>query len=256
MTTDNRTSEPAPEQVEAAAKAMHGTGNPWFAAYGDWGAAGFEIKKAFRDSARAALLAAATIPQPVIHSKEKLAPPTDREELIAELREVAGVNPLDVTCGECGSKPGKRCYGNGEMRRTHSSRASKAEHDLRAVAADALEAATSERDAAVAAIERVRALHPKHEVLICGAMAEVPHRHGSEREPYPIRPVTCTKLQGHEGSHRDASCCWNFQEFDNVAAYKSDEWADRSICSHCQTAWPCLTVAALDGAWRRKGGAK
>ena len=66
MTTDNRTNEPTPEQVEAAAKAMHGTGNPWFAAYGDWGAAGFEIKKAFRESARAALLAAATIPQPVI----------------------------------------------------------------------------------------------------------------------------------------------------------------------------------------------
>ena len=67
---------------------------------------------------------------------------TDLDELIAELREVAGVNPLDVTCGECGSKPGKRCYGNGEMRRTHSSRASKAEHELRAAAADALEAAT------------------------------------------------------------------------------------------------------------------
>ena len=58
MTTDNRTSEPTPEQVEAAAKAMHGTRNPWFAAYGDWGAAGFEIKKAFRESARAALVAA------------------------------------------------------------------------------------------------------------------------------------------------------------------------------------------------------
>ena len=58
MTTDNRTNEPTPEQVEAAAKAMHGTGNPWFAAYGDWGAAGFEIKKAFRESARAALEAA------------------------------------------------------------------------------------------------------------------------------------------------------------------------------------------------------
>ena len=66
MTTDNRTSEPTPEQVEAAAKAMHGTGNPWFAAYGDWGAAGFEIKKAFRESARAALVAAAPIQQPVI----------------------------------------------------------------------------------------------------------------------------------------------------------------------------------------------
>ena len=79
----------------------------------------------------------------------------DRENLIARL--TASINPLDVTCGECGSKPGNRCYGNGEMRRTHSSRASKAEHELRAAAADALEAATRERDdAAVAALERVR----------------------------------------------------------------------------------------------------
>lgn len=71
MTTDNRTNELnqnetksaqtfcfSEAQVEAAAKAMHETGNPWFAAYGDWGAAGFEIKKAFRESARAALVAA------------------------------------------------------------------------------------------------------------------------------------------------------------------------------------------------------
>ena len=49
---------PSEEQVEAAAKAMHETRNPWFAAYGDWGAAGFEIKRAFRESARAALVAA------------------------------------------------------------------------------------------------------------------------------------------------------------------------------------------------------
>ena len=86
-------------------------------------------------------------------------------------------NPLDVTCGECGSKPGKRCYGNGEMRRTHSSRASKAEHELRAVAADALEAATRERDAAVAAIERVRAEADAYaeqpDVMeLCGAVAQ------------------------------------------------------------------------------------
>ena len=63
MTTDNRTNEPTPEQVEAAAKALHETRNPWFGAYGDWGAAGFEIKKAFRESARAALEAAARTAQ-------------------------------------------------------------------------------------------------------------------------------------------------------------------------------------------------
>ena len=63
--TDNRANEPTEAQVEAAAKAMHGTGNPWFAAYGDWGAAGFEIKKAFRESARAALVAAQGAARPV-----------------------------------------------------------------------------------------------------------------------------------------------------------------------------------------------
>ncbi len=46
------------EQVEAAAKALHETRNPWIGAYGDWGAAGYEIKQAFRESARAALVAA------------------------------------------------------------------------------------------------------------------------------------------------------------------------------------------------------
>ena len=60
-------------------------------------------------------------------------------ELIARL--TASVNPLSVTCGECGSKPGKRCYGNGEMRRSHPSRESKAERELRIEAADALVAA-------------------------------------------------------------------------------------------------------------------
>ena len=61
--TDNRTNEPTPEQVEAAAKALHETRNPWFGAYGDWGAAGYEIKQAFRESARAALVAAGVAPQ-------------------------------------------------------------------------------------------------------------------------------------------------------------------------------------------------
>ena len=118
MTTDNRTSEPTPEQVEAAAKAMHGTGNPWFAAYGDWGAAGFEIKKAFRESARAALVAAQgagvapqePCPQPCecLSAEDAregrdcrehpctclTAPSSDREKLIEEARAVAGPKSL------------------------------------------------------------------------------------------------------------------------------------------------------------------
>ena len=49
---------PSGAMVEAAAKALHETRNPWIGAYGDWGAAGYEIKQAFRESARAALVAA------------------------------------------------------------------------------------------------------------------------------------------------------------------------------------------------------
>lgn len=94
----------------------------------------------------------------------------------------------------------------------------------------------------------VEALHVKHEQVLCGAMAEVPHRHSSEprREPYPIRPVVCTQEEGHEGPHKDALCCWNFQEFTEHAAYKSHEWADRSSCSHCRAEWPCPTVDLLN----------
>lgn len=100
----------------------------------------------------------------------------------------------------------------------------------------------------VAAIEAVYAEHEKVERALCGAMAEVPHRHGDERSPYPIRPVVCTEPQGHEGPHRDAVCCWNFQEFTEHAAYKSAEWADRSTCRSCSTRWPCPTVRAVEAA--------
>ena len=155
---------------------------------------------------------------------------TTNEELIAELREVAGVNPLDVTCGECGSKPGKRCYGNGEMRRTHSSRASKAEHDLRAVAADALEAATRERDAALAAVEVTRKLH--HKIT----------RYGNDY--YSISA---------ESYEDDPSSYDDLEPFDLCAECYEVE---RLICEECggdapighRSSWPCPTVAALDGA--------
>ena len=69
-------------------------------------------------------------------SEDRHAPSPDREKLIARL--TGSVNPLTTTCGECGSKPGKRCYGNGEMRRPHPSREAKAERELMIEAADAL----------------------------------------------------------------------------------------------------------------------
>ena len=84
----------------------------------------------------------------------------DREKLIARL--TGSINPLDARCGECGAKPGKRCYGNGEMRRPHPSREMKAERELRVEAADALAAQPvldPDSDERVIAWERV-ADHP------------------------------------------------------------------------------------------------
>lgn len=95
------------------------------------------------------------------------------------------------------------------------------------------------------ALTAVLDLHPKKGRVLCGAMAEVPHRHGAEREPYPIRPVTCTLDQGHDGDHQDAICCWSFQRFTEAACYKSQKWADRSVCAHCGTPWPCADVRAI-----------
>lgn len=94
----------------------------------------------------------------------------------------------------------------------------------------------------------VEALHVKHEQILCGAVAEVPHRHSSEprRETYPIRPVVCTEERGHEGPHRDALCCWNFQEFTDPTGQKPLSWTDRSSCSHCRAEWPCPTVDLLN----------
>lgn len=105
----------------------------------------------------------------------------------------------------------------------------------------------------LAALTDVLDRHTRDERLLCGAMSEVPHRHGAELEPYPVRPVTCTLEQGHDGDHQDAICCWNFQRFTEAACYKPQEWADRSVCVHCGTPWPCPTVRALTAALEVEG---
>ena len=121
MTTDNRGSEPTEAQVEAAAKAVREV---------DARAGLIADVDLPMYRARAALAAAAGVaPQ---------AESVERANLIGRL--TGSVNPLSVTCGECGSKPGKRCYGNGEMRRPHPSRETKAERELMIEAAEALAA--------------------------------------------------------------------------------------------------------------------
>ena len=96
MATDNRANEQlsgntgqfTEAQVEAAAKALHETRNPWIGAYGDWGAAGYEIKQAFRESARAALVAAQGA-APVAADLHAIDPPLHPDE-----REPIALNPL------------------------------------------------------------------------------------------------------------------------------------------------------------------
>lgn len=77
------------EQVEAAAKALHETQNRWFYAHGDWGAAGFEIKQAFRVSARAALVAA-----------QGAAPQAESDRALEIAHELAKVHTFTLADGE------------------------------------------------------------------------------------------------------------------------------------------------------------
>ena len=118
---------PSEQQVELAAEAL-ARREPMRSAT-EWENLHEFERSGFRESARAALVAAGVAPQ---------AESADHEKLIARL--TGSVNALSVTCGECGSKPGNRCYGNGEMRRWHASREAKAERALRIEAADALAA--------------------------------------------------------------------------------------------------------------------
>lgn len=151
MTTDSQTNEPTEAQVDVAAKAMDENFNP----------DKYPIMAAmFRDYAEVALAAADAI-QSKAKSSQNFALPT--VEMIAELREVAK-----------GSVQGTQVIGSPIMRGG----------ELAARAADALEAMTRERDAALAAIERVRAIHefddgycksceiPFHECDIATALVE------------------------------------------------------------------------------------
>lgn len=125
----------------------------------------------------------------------------------------------------------------------------------RQILADAEFIAASRTDlpALLAAVEAVMELHPRKERLLCGAMSEVPHRHGDEQKPYPSRPVVCTLEQGHDGDHQDSICCWNSQRFTEAACYKSEKWADRSTCARCGQGWPCADVRAITTALEVQG---
>lgn len=89
----------------------------------------------------------------------------------------------------------------------------------------------------------------------CGAISTpLVHHHGPESDlrPGPLRKLFCTEDAGHEGLHRDAICCYNFQTF--------EDWqvVDRSprtfdTCT-CGGSWPCDTIQAIQRyGWMQKG---
>lgn len=96
-------------------------------------------------------------------------------------------------------------------------------------------------------------LHVRHESIQCGVTADVPHRHSSERRsgrPLLRRDLVCTEPDGHEGPHRDAICCYNFEAFTDDASVvitgrRPLAKRDHSSCAHCHTSWPCETVALI-----------
>lgn len=108
------------------------------------------------------------------------------------------------------------------------------------------------RDAEVA--EGILDLHVRHESIQCGVTADVPHRHSSERRsgrPLLRRDLVCTEPDGHEGPHRDAICCYNFEAFTDdgsvvITGRRPLAKRDHSSCAHCLTSWPCETVALLN----------
>lgn len=105
---------------------------------------------------------------------------------------------------------------------------------------------TTTDDAVTAMLGAVLALHRLKTHTQCGAISmPLVHHHGSESDnrPGPLRSLTCTEDAGHEGLHRDAICCYRFQNF--------EDWqvVDRrprtfDVCSEGGM-WPCETVQTI-----------
>ena len=103
--------------------------------------------------------------------------------------------------------------------------------------------------ASTEALDAVLALHCMETHTQCGAISmPLVHHHGSESDnrPGPLRSLTCTQEAGHEGLHKDAICCWNFQTF--------EDWqvVDRKprTFDTCTAGgfWPCDTIKAIQSA--------
>lgn len=97
------------------------------------------------------------------------------------------------------------------------------------------------------ALDRVLDLHRLVTDTRCGAISmPLIHHHGTETDsrPGPKRSLTCTKVPGHEGVHRDCICCYRFQTFEDwqVVGRKPRTF---DVCSQCRDLWPCATIKAI-----------
>lgn len=101
-----------------------------------------------------------------------------------------------------------------------------------------------------ALLDAVLAQHRLIAKTRCGAFSiPVIHRHSSESATAgALRVLRCSQNAGHDGPHKDAVCCYNFQEF--------QDWQVRGrrpgtfdSCS-CGQSWPCDTIIALQAADR------
>jgi hypothetical protein len=102
----------------------------------------------------------------------------------------------------------------------------------------------------VTVIDAVLAVHQMRVSVQCGARSiPIVHHHGIERDskPGPLRVMRCTEKVGHEGLHKDAICCWNFQRFADwqVAEVKP---VAHPVCEDCHTGFPCATIRAIQEA--------
>ena len=82
----------------------------------------------------------------------------------------------------------------------------------------------------------------------CGARSiPIVHHHGeeSDRRPGPKRRMRCTEDAGHEGLHKDAICCYNFETFEGwQVAERKPTTFDSCTCGRM---WPCPTIEAVQG---------
>ena len=101
-------------------------------------------------------------------------------------------------------------------------------------------------------LEAVLAQHRLVTSTQCGAISiPVMHHHGTEtdKNPGPLRSLTCTNDVGHEGLHKDAICCWKFDTFEDWQVIDRkprtfDACSDGGM-------WPCDTVKAMQEAASR-----